>query len=113
MYVSIVTRTRSFFIKGFLVSENQLRGYKAAAHNPNVSGEAQEKARTILREAGEPESNRRPGRAGDNVSSAEDLESRGNVGNVIGGYKATMNNPRVSQEAKQRAEGVLREHDAI
>ena len=29
------------------------------------------------------------------------------VGNVVGGYKATMHNPNVSEEAKEHAEHVL------
>lgn len=58
--------------------------------DPNVSNEAQQNARQVLRNAGESESTRRGGRASDNVSNTEDLEQRGNVGNVVGGYKATL-----------------------
>jgi hypothetical protein len=32
-----------------------------------------------------------------------------NLGNVIGGYKATLHNPRVSEEAKERAAHALEE----
>jgi hypothetical protein len=32
---------------------------------------------------------------------------------VIGGYKATLKNPHASEEAKQQAERVLKEHDAL
>ncbi|KAF8651520.1 hypothetical protein AX16_004716 [Volvariella volvacea WC 439] len=32
---------------------------------------------------------------------------------VLGGYRATMSNPKVSQEAKRHAEQVLRDNDAL
>lgn len=31
----------------------------------------------------------------------------------LGGYKATLKNPRASQEAKEHAKEVLKDHDAI
>ncbi|KAH9953456.1 Conidiation protein 6-domain-containing protein [Russula dissimulans] len=81
-------------------------GHKAAIHNPNVSAEAQEHSRQVVEEiqgsgAVHPDGTTEPG-AGDKE------ESR-----VLGGYKATLKNPNVSDEAKQRAQQILEEKGAL
>ncbi|KAL1750750.1 Conidiation protein 6-domain-containing protein [Schizophyllum commune] len=63
--------------------------------------------RTGLGDFTEEPSGRRGGTAtGDATGSGKD------EGNVIRGYKATLHNPRVSDEAKERAQDYLEEHDA-
>ncbi|TFK67638.1 hypothetical protein BDN72DRAFT_960877 [Pluteus cervinus] len=85
---------------------NVAGGLKAAIHNPNVSEEAKESAKARLEEMGT---------GVESTTSGSDAGDAGlkNEGNVIGGYKATLKNPNVSDEAKQHAEQVLRDKDAI
>jgi len=82
---------------------NVVGGYKAALHNPNVSEEAKEHAEEMIEklEGDAP-------RKSDNGS--ENLEGK-DLGHVIGGYKATLSNPNVSEEAKEHAEKMLEKLD--
>ncbi|KAI5811906.1 Conidiation protein 6-domain-containing protein, partial [Pyronema omphalodes] len=106
-------------------------GHKANLHNPNTSEESKEHSRQFLenidRNSGLHHiSNPRDRSTSSSISSAsgqnshsfypshspagltDDLDAK-NLGNVIGGYKATLHNPRVSEEAKERAAHALEE----
>ncbi|KAH8978197.1 Conidiation protein 6-domain-containing protein [Lactarius hatsudake] len=93
------------------MSESQNRvvgGHKAAMHNPNVSAEAKEHSRQVV------EGIQGSGAVQDDYSAKPSLatgdkeESR-----VIGGYKAALKNPNVSEEAKERAQQILEDKDAL
>ncbi|PPR05422.1 hypothetical protein CVT24_008036 [Panaeolus cyanescens] len=104
---------------------NQARGYKAAINNPNVSAEAKQNAQERLDEMGYSDSleqdnmgtsgrrNRTSGAGGADDEIDQRASQGKNEGNVIGGYKATLKNPNVSEEAKQHAEEVLESHGAL
>ncbi|KAH8828663.1 Conidiation protein 6-domain-containing protein [Flagelloscypha sp. PMI_526] len=79
---------------------NVAGGLKATLKNPNVSEEAKESAAERL-DSGNFETE------ATELSRSRPDELK-NEGNVIGGYKATLKNPRVSEEAKDHAEEVLR-----
>ncbi|KAF8728301.1 hypothetical protein AX14_006805 [Amanita brunnescens Koide BX004] len=98
-------------------------GLKAAVHNPRVSEEAKESATQRLHKMGEdvepaeeetgttrrrgsrsPRRQRHP-----EESSAQTMEGKAES-RVMGGYKATLKNPRASEEAKEHAEEVLEQH---
>ncbi|KAI0259385.1 Conidiation protein 6-domain-containing protein [Gloeopeniophorella convolvens] len=82
-------------------------GHKAAAHNPNVSSEAKERSRQAAEEI------QTTGVDNSSAESASSLNPDGKEENrVLGGYKATLKNPNVSDEAKQKAQRVLEENDA-
>ncbi|KAF5348774.1 hypothetical protein D9756_009742 [Leucocoprinus leucothites] len=87
-------------------------GYKATIHNKNTSNEAKEHASEQLDKMGIHEFDQPSQEASTNTRSRSptkhtaDVEGK-NEGNVIGGYKATLKNPRVSKEAKQHAETEL------
>jgi hypothetical protein len=76
---------------------NVAGGLKATLKNPNVSDEAKDNAQERLDalESGAP--------VEEVQSQTSGAHSEKNLGNVIGGYKATLNNPNVSKEAKQNA----------
>ncbi|XP_006455329.1 hypothetical protein AGABI2DRAFT_76039, partial [Agaricus bisporus var. bisporus H97] len=91
--------------------EHVAAGYKATIHNPNVSQEAKDHAWKELHKMGihdldsvihEVPKHAEP--VGQSVYS----EAK-NEGNVIGGYKATLKNPHVSESAKRHAERELKE----
>ncbi|KAL0953936.1 hypothetical protein HGRIS_005100 [Hohenbuehelia grisea] len=98
---------------GLKNSGNVAGGYKAALKNPNVSDEAKNNAQRKLDEleSGE-DSEYIPGTEVDSVVGDTDEKGR-NMGNVIGGYKATLKNPNVGQEAKAHAKEVLEENNAL
>ena len=80
---------------------NVAGGLKATLNNPRVSDEAKNQARERLD-------------ALEGGAAVEEVETQTsaahadkNDGNVIGGYKATLSNPRVSKEAKQHAKEML------
>ncbi|KAL0472713.1 conidiation protein 6 [Neurospora intermedia] len=79
---------------------NVLGGHKATLHNPNVSEEAKEHSKKVLENAGEGYDESSSGK-----TTTDDGEK--NAGNVAGGYKATLNNPNVSDEAKEHAKKKL------
>ncbi|KAH9029885.1 hypothetical protein EDB84DRAFT_221650 [Lactarius hengduanensis] len=93
------------------MSESQNRvvgGHKAAMHNPNVSAEAKEHSRQVVEEI------QGSGAVQDDYSiktsrtTGDKEESR-----VIGGYKAALKNPNVGEEAKERAQQILEDKDAL
>ncbi|KAF8065121.1 hypothetical protein FPV67DRAFT_1450931 [Lyophyllum atratum] len=108
-------------------------GLKASLHNPNVSEEAKASAKERLQEVEtkgrtmkssrakgdeEEESEEYSGaderrRSMDEEDEEEDEEDvRGNR-RRLAGYKGVLKNPRVSEEAKERAEKVLEKNDAL
>ncbi|KIJ45721.1 hypothetical protein M422DRAFT_67156 [Sphaerobolus stellatus SS14] len=94
------------------LNQNQLRGFKAAAHNPNVSESAQDHAREVLNDAGVSEE---PGSLHawdqEHHSQSKYENSSAHQNNVLRGHKATLSNPNTSEEAKEHSAEVLREHD--
>ncbi|PPQ92224.1 hypothetical protein CVT25_008998 [Psilocybe cyanescens] len=119
--------------------ERVAAGLKATVHNPSVSEEAKHRARERLSEMGvDIESELSSRNAKGNSSSAATGGSGSTVeyalddGNYepsanaslnrdsektehhrLGGYKATLNNPRVSDAAKDHAKDVLNDNDAL
>ncbi|RDB19724.1 Conidiation-specific protein 6 [Hypsizygus marmoreus] len=103
-------------------SNRVIGGLKAAAHNPKFSDEAKAKASQRLQEMGGQQEvgSGRQVDEDDNVGD-EDFEEDstsaaaggGESNRVLGGYKATLKNPRVSGEAKEHAEQVLKDNDAM
>ncbi|KAK1227838.1 hypothetical protein PQX77_009151 [Marasmius sp. AFHP31] len=85
---------------------NVARDLKATTHNPRVSNEAKENARQRLEENSTHE---------DDASDDRDVPSLGltsaHEANVARGLKAAISNPRVSDEAKERAQERLEEMD--
>ncbi|KAF9046338.1 Conidiation protein 6-domain-containing protein [Panaeolus papilionaceus] len=106
---------------------NQARGLKASINNPNVSEEAKQNAQQRLDEMGyypeEDEGNSRTstrssgGSGAGNSGELDEIDERVSQGKeesrVIGGYKAVLKNPNVSEEAKEHAEQLLEKHDAL
>ncbi|KAF8153077.1 Conidiation protein 6-domain-containing protein [Crassisporium funariophilum] len=90
-------------------TNRQAGGLKATISNPRTSQEAKDSAKERLEDlsANQDNSDEYDDSGRDGVTAGK------NTGNVIGGYKATLKNPRVSDEAKQNAEEVLKEHDAL
>ncbi|KAG8919858.1 hypothetical protein FRC01_001067, partial [Tulasnella sp. 417] len=90
------------------VHENRVAGgHKAAIHNPNVSEEAKGKLITSTLE----HSRQYLEQDAANAEPAP-VETGGMVddsmsGNTIGGYKATLSNPRTSEAAKEKARAIL------
>ncbi|KAK0451517.1 hypothetical protein EV421DRAFT_1898475 [Armillaria borealis] len=82
-------------------------GLKATVHNPNVSEEAKERATDQLQhmQGGEVDpSNSDSRRILAHPPPTEDVSLSGNQ---RGGYKATLKNPNVSEEAKEHARNIL------
>ncbi|KIO31192.1 hypothetical protein M407DRAFT_220993 [Tulasnella calospora MUT 4182] len=85
-------------------------GHKAAIQNPNVSEEAKERSRQILEGAGGifEEVGETTERTKDHGSSTRyEGASESLSGNQIRGYKATLSNPRTSEDAKEKAREIL------
>ncbi|KAF8608856.1 hypothetical protein BDV93DRAFT_518900 [Ceratobasidium sp. AG-I] len=76
-----------------------LGGYKATLSNPNTGEEAKEHAKQVLADAGVSTTGNTSGSHG---STGDEHENR-----VLGGHKATLNNPNTSEEAKEHAKQVL------
>ncbi|KAF8515435.1 hypothetical protein JB92DRAFT_2914777 [Gautieria morchelliformis] len=80
-----------------------LGGFKAALHNPNTSEDAKRHAREVLEAAGVD--------VGDEPSTEESAPSAKphdqHTARVLAGYKATLHNPKTSEEAKAHAREVL------
>ncbi|TRM60231.1 hypothetical protein BD626DRAFT_505869 [Schizophyllum amplum] len=121
--------------------ERVAAGYKGTLNNPTAGKEAKEMASERLNDMGdshersasaksgsrelvdgfESDDEYVPGRddertglgdyLGGSDSGIANEHSGKNKNNVIGGYKATINNPKVGDEAKQRAREFLDEHD--
>ncbi|WRT67671.1 uncharacterized protein IL334_004643 [Kwoniella shivajii] len=96
----------------------QLGGYKATLHNPNASTEAKAHAAEILEENGidvndQSTEKHHDGHAHSGNHQAHDGHAHKNdqlsehEHRVLGGYKAALHNPNVSEEAKQHAKEVL------
>ncbi|KAF5312536.1 hypothetical protein D9619_003754 [Psilocybe cf. subviscida] len=97
--------------------QNVAAGLKASINNPRVSDEAKERAAQHLDEMGvtaESGGSERRTRSSDDTEETEqdatgeeeDQDSHDaevHKHRVIGGYKATLKNPRVSEEAKEKA----------
>ncbi|KAH9975203.1 Conidiation protein 6-domain-containing protein [Russula compacta] len=85
-------------------------GHKAAIHNPNVSAQAKEHSRQVVEEIQDSGAVREGG----SVEQSSPLDADGkNDNRVLGGYKATLKNPNVTDEAKERARQVLQESDSL
>ncbi|OOQ83633.1 conidiation protein Con-6 [Penicillium brasilianum] len=76
-------------------SENKLRGYKAATHNPRVSNEARAHAQ----------------QEADKLSNYTSDEER-HEENVKRGLKAAVHNPRVTESGRKGAKDKLNEMGA-
>ncbi|KAL6887564.1 Conidiation protein 6 domain-containing protein [Trichoderma longibrachiatum] len=83
--------------------ENVARGHKATLANPNVSKEAKQHSRSVL----DNEFQEDP--ATENTKSTGSQSKQKDPGNVARGYKATLSNEGVSQEAKENAKQKLQE----
>jgi len=82
---------------------NVIGGYKAAAHNPNLSEESREKAEQVLESMGVDANEK-----AESSTPLSDGSTEGkNPGNVAGGFKATLHNDKVSDEAKEHAQEML------
>ncbi|KAF5327883.1 hypothetical protein D9619_004154 [Psilocybe cf. subviscida] len=77
-------------------TEHVAAGLKGTINNPNVSDDAKQRASQRLEEAGPDMQNLQSSNQGSDPSEAHD-------NHVIGGYKATLKNPRVSDDAKDNA----------
>ncbi|KAF9652844.1 hypothetical protein BDM02DRAFT_3108461 [Thelephora ganbajun] len=86
------------------LGSHQIAGYKATISNPNTSEKAKQHAREVLEAEGEQVEETHP--EGSHPASAHDQHTK----RVLAGYKAALHNPHVSQEAKERAKEMLREH---
>ncbi|RYO97174.1 hypothetical protein DL765_011296 [Monosporascus sp. GIB2] len=80
--------------------ENVLRGHKATISNPNTSDKAKEHSRAVLESYDEPHD------AQQSQSKSSDQGEK-DPGNVARGLKASISNPGVSEEAKERAKEKL------
>ncbi|KAF8503492.1 Conidiation protein 6-domain-containing protein [Russula emetica] len=78
-------------------------------HNPNVSAEAKEHSRQVAEDIQGSDVVHDDGTTEPSPRSYGDKDEN----RVLGGYKATLKNPNVSDEAKQRAEQILEDHDAL
>ncbi|KAI5798438.1 hypothetical protein FPQ18DRAFT_254116, partial [Pyronema domesticum] len=92
-----------------------LGGYKSALKNPNVSQSAKQHLQEVLDEqfdGGDTEHfSNAPSRGGyGRDDSYSDFHGKRHS-NVLGGLKATLKNPNVSEEAKQRAKERLENGD--
>ncbi|KAM6501070.1 Conidiation protein 6 domain containing protein [Amanita muscaria] len=98
-------------------------GLKAAVHNPRVSEEAKESATERLQQMGaEAETTQETATQTERASPTGTSQRRHSTGSeaqmtegksesrVMGGYKAALKNPRVSEEAKEHAEEILEQH---
>ncbi|KAI0769573.1 Conidiation protein 6-domain-containing protein [Trametes elegans] len=82
-------------------------GLKAAIHNPNVSEQAKERVQERLQQFGT-SAEETPSERGAGGYPAHSTDAVGHETNrVLGGYKATLHNPRTSEEAKQHAREIL------
>ncbi|KAI0633897.1 Conidiation protein 6-domain-containing protein [Trametes polyzona] len=82
-------------------------GLKAAIHNPNVSEEAKERAQERLEHMGTSVETTSASRGNGNYPVGSTDETGHETNRVLGGYKATLHNPRTSDEAKQHAREIL------
>ncbi|TEB33364.1 hypothetical protein FA13DRAFT_1789826 [Coprinellus micaceus] len=98
-----------------------ISGLKASIHNPNVSEEAKDRARHRLADLGDTSDASKEDRpVVEEFKLVEEVEQNvaegeGGEKNVhqLGGFKATMHNPRTSKAAKDHAKQVLEQNDAL
>ncbi|KAI0769572.1 hypothetical protein BD413DRAFT_74772 [Trametes elegans] len=76
-------------------------GLKATLHNPKVSDTAKERASERLEEL--------EGSSHASSHPEQSTHSSAHHNHVIGGFKATINNPHTSEKAKQHARDILAE----
>ncbi|KAJ5492485.1 Conidiation-specific protein 6 [Penicillium expansum] len=83
---------------------NEMRGYKAALHNPNVSEEAKQHSQAMLDELGgdQPRKELHKARGDQNKDPTR----------VSAGLKAAQKNPNVTGSGKQRAAEKMEQRDA-
>ncbi|KAH9474699.1 Conidiation-specific protein 6 [Psilocybe cubensis] len=99
--------------------ERVAAGLKATIRNPSVSEEAKSRAIERLNEMGVNAEGEPPSRGVKGSSSTASTRSPGNPEEEktehhrLGGYKATINNPRVSDAAKDHAKEILKNNDAL
>jgi len=96
---------------------NVMGGYKATISNPNVSDAAKAHAEQVLNNGAQNlQPSRTTSRTSDTIRTDHGPEATGthsvNQNNVMGGYKATISNPNVSDQAKAHAEQVLNNNGA-
>jgi len=93
-------------------------GYKATISNPNVSDQAKAHAEQVLNNNGAQnmQNSRTTHQSSQSSRMDHGREATGthsvNQNNVMGGYKATISNPNVSDQAKAHAEQVLNNNGA-
>ncbi|KAK3302720.1 Conidiation protein 6-domain-containing protein [Chaetomium strumarium] len=81
--------------------ENVMRGHKATIANPQTSEKAKEHSRKVLESMDEPYD---PAQA---HHGSQEEEQNKDPGNVARGLKASISNPGVSEEAKEKAKEKL------
>ncbi|KAI5808651.1 hypothetical protein DFH27DRAFT_522076 [Peziza echinospora] len=88
---------------------NVVGGHKATISDPNRSDEAKAHSKAVLEEhfgGGAGTGGRESSAASDTVS---DTKTSKNLGNVVGGYKATLSNEHIGSGAKAKAKNKLNE----
>jgi len=80
---------------------NVIGGHKATLNNPNQSEEAKQHSQKVLDEQFD------GGDVGAHSTAGTQGSGEKNPGNVAGGFKATLKNPRVGEEAKEHAKEKL------
>ncbi|KAG6902727.1 hypothetical protein C0995_012391 [Termitomyces sp. Mi166 len=89
-------------------------GLKATINNPKVSQEAKSNAHERLREMGtsaDASADQIKRDIGADTNDAPEDPDSSLTQQQLGGYKATLKNPKVSEGAKQHAQEVLEAHD--
>eukprot|EP01119_Soliformovum_irregulare_P001275 TRINITY_DN10_c0_g1_i2.p1 TRINITY_DN10_c0_g1~~TRINITY_DN10_c0_g1_i2.p1 ORF type:complete len:365 (+),score=159.12 TRINITY_DN10_c0_g1_i2:227-1321(+) len=81
-------------------------GYKATLSNAEASDEAKAHARKVLEEMGVDPEERAADQSKSEYAGQVTADGR-NLGNVVGGYKATLHNANASEEAKEGARAAL------
>ncbi|KAK3368396.1 hypothetical protein B0H63DRAFT_488394 [Podospora didyma] len=82
--------------------DSVVRGHKAAINNPNIFDKAKAHSRQVLETYGEPYEPSNPSQ-----KTSSNADGKKDPGNVARGLKASISNPGVSDEAKQRAQEKL------
>ncbi|EJD42487.1 hypothetical protein AURDEDRAFT_168553 [Auricularia subglabra TFB-10046 SS5] len=82
-------------------------GHKANLKNPNTSEESKEHSRQVLQEL---EDGTFENPVNPKMPSTNEEAPVKETNRVLGGYKATLKNDRVGEDAKEHAREVLNEH---
>ncbi|KAF9793027.1 Conidiation protein 6-domain-containing protein [Thelephora terrestris] len=85
---------------------NVIGGHKANLKNPNTSEESKEHSRSVLEQAEDGTIDLTGSSGSDHATD----ESGKETNRVLGGFKATLHNPNVGEEAKQHAKHELEKH---